>query len=286
MAQVIPSRPEPDQVWLEIVIPARNEAARLPAGLALLCEKAETLPFNVAILVVDSASTDSTAEIVRRWPDGPVPVRLLRCERGGKGAAVRTGLLATRAPLVGFCDADMATDLSALDVAIGLLTAGHSMVIGSRAHAESVVEVRHSAVRRSGATVFRMLGRTIAPEVADSQCGFKFFAGPLARCAALAMAAVGFAFDLELIARCQRLGADPMEIPVRWRDVPGSTFSVTRHSLVICLELASIWFMLRAVDRQSRSVRAGAPFPLPAAAADHEPVSFAELGGNESVALP
>jgi len=286
MAKVIPPRPEPEQLWLEIVIPARNEAARLPAGLALLCEKAATYPFSVGILVVDSASSDGTAQIVSGWPDGPVPVRLLRCERGGKGAAVRAGLLATRAPLVGFCDADMATDLSALDVAVSLLTSGHSMVIGSRSHSESVVENRHSAVRRSGAAVFRMLARTIAPTVADSQCGFKFFAGPSVRRAALVLTATGFAFDLELIARCQRLGAEPTEIPVRWRDAPGSTFSVLRHSPGICLEVASIWFTLRAADRQRRAAPAGAPFPLPAAAADHQPASFAELGGNEPVALP
>ena len=43
---------------LEIVVPARNEARRLPEGLAALCHKAATLPLPTAIIVVDSASTD------------------------------------------------------------------------------------------------------------------------------------------------------------------------------------------------------------------------------------
>src|SRR5215469_2284891 len=111
---------------IEIVVPAHNEAARLPEGLAALCRKAVTLPLRTAILVVDSASTDETGRLVREWPAGPVPVGLLRCEQPGKGYAVRAGLLATRAPFVGFCDADMATDLSALDVALRLLAAGDS----------------------------------------------------------------------------------------------------------------------------------------------------------------
>lgn len=216
--------------WLEIVVPARNEAARLPAGLAALIAKARTLPAGVEILVVDNASTDDTAEIVRNWPEGPIPVRLLSCERLGKGAAVRLGLLATRAPYVGFCDADMATDLSALDVATDLLRGGASMVLGSRSHPDSVVEDRHSYLRRLGAAAFRGLARISAPGVRDTQCGFKFFSGPIARSAAESLRATGFSFDIELIARCRRQGARPIEIPVTWYDRPGSTFSVWAHS--------------------------------------------------------
>src|SRR6516225_722780 len=151
---------------IEIVVPARNEARRLPDGLAALYRKAAALPVPAAILVVDSASTDRTGEVVRRWPAGPVPVRLVHCARPGKGVAVRAGLLATRAPFVGFCDADMATDLSALDVAISFLAAGHTLVIGSRGLSGSVVEARSSALRGIGAALFRTGARAIVPGTA------------------------------------------------------------------------------------------------------------------------
>src|SRR5215468_705074 len=153
----IPSATDPPVI--EIVVPARNEARRLPEGLSALCAKAATLPLRTAILVVDSASTDATADVVRRWPPGPVPVGLLRCDRPGKGVAVRAGLLATQAPFVGFCDADMATDLSALDVAVSFLAAGHPLVIGSRAVFGSVVEARSDALRGAGAALFRAVAR-------------------------------------------------------------------------------------------------------------------------------
>jgi glycosyltransferase involved in cell wall biosynthesis len=236
-----PAPPAIHPASIEIVVPAHNEAARLPAGLAALCRKAVTLPLRVAIIVVDSASTDGTGELVREWPAGPVPVGLLRCERPGKGRAVRAGLLATRAPFVGYCDADMATDLSALDQAIRLLAAGDPVVIGSRALPASVVEARSSAARRVGATAFRALARRIVPCVADTQCGFKFFSGPLARQAALPLRTAGFAFDVELMANCVRLGADLTEIPVRWRDIPNSTFSVRRHSAAAFRDVISLW---------------------------------------------
>jgi glycosyltransferase involved in cell wall biosynthesis len=153
-----------ERAAIEIVVPARNEARRLPEGLARLCQQAAALPMRAAVVVVDSASTDATAAAVRDFPRGPVPVSLLRCERPGKGIAVRAGLLATRAPFVGFCDAEMATDLAALEVAVGLLAAGHPMVIGSRALDGSVVEARSSAVRRVGAATFRALARQIVPD--------------------------------------------------------------------------------------------------------------------------
>jgi dolichyl-phosphate beta-glucosyltransferase len=232
--------------WLEIVIPARNEERRLPAGLAELSAAVTALPAGVTVVVVDNASDDRTADIVREWPAGPVPVRLLRCDKPGKGAAVRTGLLATCAPYVGFCDADMATDPVAIAVAIRLLKAGNPVVLGSRSHPGSEVEDRHTLIRRGGAAVFRASTRVIVPDVADTQCGFKFFHGEIARAAAARLRVTGFAFDVELIARCVRLGATPVEIPVRWRDMGGSTFSVWRHSAASFAELAMAWLALRS----------------------------------------
>lgn len=258
-------------MWLEIIVPARNEQARLPAGLTQLCAKAAVLPAGVEVIVVDSASTDRTAAIAEEWPSGPVPVRLIRAERPGKGAAVRAGLLASRAPLVGFCDADMAADLSVLDAALVQLQDGHQVVIGSRAHPAAVVEVRHSAVRKAGAAVFRGLARTIVPGVGDTQCGFKFFSGPLARQAAAGLRATGFAFDIELLARCRQLGGDLLEIPVSWRDVPGSTFSVRKHAVTSFAEVALIGLALRTEsawpDAEARQAAAGLAGPLPVAAA-------------------
>jgi dolichyl-phosphate beta-glucosyltransferase len=139
----------------------------------------------------------------------------------------------------------MATDLGAMDAALRLLTAGYGAVIGSRAHHASQVEDRRSPARKVGAAVFRTLARGIVPGVTDTQCGFKFFSGPLARAAALPLRTTGFAFDIELIANCLRLGATLTEIPVRWRDVPGSTFSVRRHSTSAFRDIASIWLRSR-----------------------------------------
>jgi len=55
------------------------------------------------------------------------------------------------------------------------------MVVASRALDGSVTDERHSQTRRLGAAAFRALARQVVPGATDTQCGFKFFAGPLAR---------------------------------------------------------------------------------------------------------
>lgn len=229
----------PAGTMLDIVVPARNEAGRLESGLATLSGRLARLDVECAIIVVDNASTDGTADIVRDW-SGPVPVHLRYCGRPGKGAAVRTGLLATSAPYVGFCDADMATDLEILDDVLAMLRTGTQVIVGSRRHPESDVEIYSHPLRRVGALAFNRLCREMTGGIVDTQCGFKFFAGPLAREAAVGLRTTGFAFDVELLMHCRRLGAGIAEIPVIWRDMPGSTFSVHRHAGNCLLELLRI----------------------------------------------
>ncbi|GGV09238.1 glycosyl transferase [Actinomadura cremea] len=261
-------------VLLEVVVPARNEADRLPAGLRLLSDKLAGLPVRAEVIVVDNASTDGTAEIARSWR-GPVPVRLVRCDRPGKGAAVRAGLLATRAPWVGFMDADMATDLAALDDVLDLLDDGRPVVVGSRRHDRSIVQAYALPVRRLGAVTFNRIVRDMAGGVADTQCGFKFFAGPLARAAAADLRTAGFSFDVELLAHCVRRGAEVTAIPVVWRDRPGSTFSVRRHSLRCLVDLA----LIRArASGPPETARVPAQAPAPSGEAAGLPSSRAASG--------
>jgi dolichyl-phosphate beta-glucosyltransferase len=254
--------PDEGPALLEVVVPARNEASRLGTGLSLLSEKLAGLPVPAAVLVVNNASTDATPEIVRGWA-GPVPVNLVQCPTRGKGAAVRAGLLATSAPYVGFCDADMATDLDALDTVLRMLMGdGAAVVVGSRRHHASAVETRHRPLRRLGALAFNGLCRGLAEGIPDTQCGFKFFSGRLARSVAAELGTAGFAFDVELLMRCANHGARIVDIPVRWRDVPGSTFALRRHAL------ECVWDVLRLRVLARRLTGLGA---VPAGSARAEP---------------
>ena len=243
--------------FLDIVVPARNEVERLPRTLTPLRTELAKLDVPCVVTVVDNASEDGTAELVLAQPAGPVPVRLVRCATLGKGNAVRAGVRASTAKYVGFCDADLATALDGLPRILELLDGGTHIVIGSRALTESVVSVRHSAARQWGAAFFRWSVRRVISSVADTQCGFKFFEGHLARTLFEQVSCGGFAFDVEVLARAERGGFRIVETPVHWVDVAGSSFSPLRDGLRSFLDVAAIDRRLR---REARlAVRATVP---------------------------
>ncbi|MEU5906200.1 glycosyltransferase [Micromonospora sp. NPDC047527] len=247
-----------DVVVLDVVVPAFNEALRLPDTLILLRAALADLGVPCRVTVVDNASTDGTAEVVTGAPAGPVPVRLLWCGKPGKGFAVRTGVLASDARYVGFCDADLATAPAILGRVLSLLTEGADAVVGSRAHPESVVQERHSLLRRWGAVAFRGAVRQVVRGVSETQCGFKFFGNDVARRAFAPLRCGGFAFDVEVLGRAERAGARLVEVPVNWVDMPGSRFSPLRHGWQSFVDVAKIQWRLRGAG-----VAPAMPMPMP-----------------------
>jgi dolichyl-phosphate beta-glucosyltransferase len=232
---------------LQIVVPAFNEAARLPATIELLgAWLRDNLPpwGGVEVIVVDNASTDGTSEVARGLSTPELPVTVVHCARPGKGAAVRAGILSTTADLVGFVDADGATSFEALGTAVSLIQGGADIAIGSRAVAGSVTMTRHSVLRERGAAVYRWSTARLVPGIRDTQCGFKFFRGSLARRVWAEARIDGFSFDVEVLGRARLLGATVAEFPVTWVDVPGSTFSPARHGVESFRELAEIRVLL------------------------------------------
>lgn len=243
-----------DTVDLTLVVPVRNEEHRLPSCLAGVTSVLSALPWTTEVLIVDNASTDRSVEVAERWRpvagSHGVALRVESCPRKGKGAAVRTGMLAAEGSYLGFCDADLATDMAALHPALDLLTAGANVVVGSRMHPDSRVEVRHSAARQAGAWLFRRSVARVVPDVGDTQCGFKFFDRATARAVFDPLRTPGFAFDVEILARAARLGARIAEIPVLWQDIPGSKFSPLRDG----------WRSFAAVNAIHRHLAAEVPY--------------------------
>ncbi|MER7460252.1 glycosyltransferase [Micromonospora sp. NPDC126480] len=233
---------------LDVVVPSYNEERRLPDTLVVLRAALADLGVPCRVTVVDNASTDGTARVAAEAPAGPVPVRVLHCAERGKGFAVRTGVLASDARYVGFCDADLATALDDLGQVLTLLSHDADVVVGSRAHPGSTVEDRHSPLRRWGAVAFRGAVRQIVRTVGETQCGYKFFRGDVAHRAFEPLRCGGFAFDVEVLGRAERAGARLVEIPVNWVDVPGSTFSTLRHGWRSFVDVAAISWRLRRVE--------------------------------------
>ncbi|CAM5617859.1 glycosyl transferase [Streptomyces tanashiensis] len=236
----LPRRLVRPPVELELLIPAFNEQRRLPSTVAATVDYLTTRPWSSAVVVVDNNSADGTLDVLGRFADSPVPVHAIGCSDQGKGAAVRRGIETSSARFIGFADADNATPVDTLDRVMRLLRAGHGAVIASRHAPGARLDVEQPLLRRGGGLLFRTLAHLSLPGVADTQCGFKFFAGPLARAIVRDCHIDGFAFDVELLARIVRAGRDVVEVPVVWHDVPGSTFSARRDGLRSMADLLRI----------------------------------------------
>lgn len=224
----IPTAVLRDPCHLEILIPARDEVRRLPLTLARTVRYLESQPYSASVVVVDNGSVDQTSDLVARVWSERVPVRLTGCAEPGKGAAVRRGLLTSRARFVGYMDADLATPIETLDSVMPLLDDFH-VVIGSRRIAGATLAKRQPPHRAATGVVFRAMTNRVLPGFADTQCGFKFFPGEVARAVARHLRIDGFAFDVELLKAIIGMGIAVKEIPVVWSDQKGSTLRAFPH---------------------------------------------------------
>jgi len=212
-----------------VVIPAFNEAQRLPPFLEKVVAYFEGRDEPYEVIVADDGSTDGTPEIVEAGRLGAV--RVLRLQpNGGKGAAVRAGMLAATGVYRLFADADGATPIEELKRLEPMLVAGADVVIGSRVLVDPGVSVTTRPHRVAAGRVFNWLvARVGLRGVADSQCGFKAFTAPAAGRLFGALSTRGFGFDVELLLRAKAAGCRIVEVPVNWADQAGSKVSVLRH---------------------------------------------------------
>ena len=123
--------PAPD---LAVIIPAFNEIGGITQTLTRVREVLADLPGSTEIIVVDDGSTDGTGDRAREAGAEVVAHPYNR----GYGAALKTGVLKTRAPLVMIMDADCTYPPEAIPRLLAK-TSQADMVVGSRALSSSGV---------------------------------------------------------------------------------------------------------------------------------------------------
>lgn len=216
---------------ISIVIPAYNEALRLPSYLSEVIQFTRSLPNPVEIIVVDDGSTDGTGNYVRSLMTATPNLQLLVMpNNAGKGAAVRRGVLAAQGEYVLFTDADGSTPIGET---VKLLTAayeGGDVVIASRRLGESI---EHRSLFRGllGSVFYRLTNLMAIPGIADTQCGFKLFPRESARQLFSSLREDGWAFDVEMLYLAQKLGMTIVEVPVHWTAVKGSKIDPLHDAL-------------------------------------------------------
>jgi len=229
-----------------VVIPCFNEAARIGETLRLTNDYLVKNSPQGELIVVNDGSTDRTSAIAgEALARARVATRLLEnFPNRGKGAAVRSGLLAAQMPIGLFFDADLSTPLEEIPKVIEPIANGDiDLAFGSRALDRKLIG-RHQPWRREqGGRVFNLLVRLATGlPFWDTQCGFKAFRLDVCRPILEAAHIQGFAFDVELLFLAQRAGFRLREVPVRWNHAEGSKISFVKDSLRMLREV----FLLRA----------------------------------------
>ena len=247
--------PEPYRV--AVVIPAFNEADRLPDTLRSIA-RVELPGIRLErVLVIDNGSTDGTGTLAERiGRELGLPLTVTRGRGGGKGAALRgaiPGLVRDEPGLDGvlFMDADNATDLS--ELAAFRLGDAPAVWIGSRYLPGSQVtwlRGRPSFPRRVLSRGMRAAARSLLGlRERDTQCGFKLVPAAWADQLFSALRTEGWTFDAELLARAHRAGLAVREVPVRWVERPGSKVRPVQDGLRSLLELVRIRLWLAREGR-------------------------------------
>ena len=205
---------------ISVVIPCFNEERRIVPTVERIVAFLGQRPEAWELIVVDDGSKDRTSDVVRERFAGTPAVRIVRHDvNHGKGFAVREGALASRGDHVLFSDADLSTPIEELDGLEAKAAEGFDLVVASRVVPGARITTPQPARRRFSGLVFRTLVRGLGlSRVHDTQCGFKLLRRESVAPVLRAIETGGFAFDVELIARCERAGLRVAEVPVEWRD--------------------------------------------------------------------
>ena len=210
---------------LSLVIPAYNEEARLGATLQRLRGWLQAPRPPAEILVVDDGSADRTVAIARAALEGTRGSVLTGEPNRGKGYAVRRGVLAATGRTVLITDADLSTPIEEHDkLAAAMLAHGLHVAIGSRALYGS--QGQNPLRQLMGKTFNRIMRGMTGLPFQDTQCGFKLLDRAATRPIVERMVVDRFAFDVEFLYLCRQASLRVEEVPVVWRNAPGSKVSL------------------------------------------------------------
>jgi dolichyl-phosphate beta-glucosyltransferase len=241
----VPELPEGrGAVDLSMVIPAYNEARRLPPTLERLRDYLDAGADSYEVLVVDDGSDDDTVAVAqavaRDWRQLEVLTLPLN---QGKGAAVREGMLHARGALRAFSDADLSTPIEELPRLRSHLGGACHVAIASRDAPGSDIQVHQPRWREfMGRTYNRILRVLVLPGIRDTQCGFKLFTSEAAEACFGPLETFRFGFDAEVLVRAHRRGWEIAEVPVRWRHVEESRVGGIGDALRMLYDLVRLRF--------------------------------------------
>jgi dolichyl-phosphate beta-glucosyltransferase len=202
--------------FLSIIIPAYNEEHRLPSSLEKIIQFIDRCGYQAEVIVVDDGSTDRTVEIVQQFQKNSNLVKLVQLQHGGKGHAVRAGMLQAEGEFLFLADSDLSMPIDELPKFLPPALDDYDIAIGSR-EIPGAVRYDEPFYRHFIGRVFNLLVRLLAvPGISDTQAGFKCFRRPAARKLFSLQTIDGWGFDVEILMLAQKRKMKIVEVPIHW----------------------------------------------------------------------
>lgn len=238
------------EIYLSVIIPAYNEADRIPKTLKIISSYLERQPYSYEILVVCDGPKDRTADVVRDLSLFTPKLKLIdRKKNMGKGYTIKEGMLAAKGKVRLFTDADNATDISYFDKMRPLFDRGYDVVISTRDPKDSegagqdVSQPWHKRLMGNMGNLYIQF--MAVPGIWDTQNGFKAFRNYAAGKIFSITKINRWAFDVEVLALARKLGYKIGIIPIHWINDPKSHVSLLAYFKVL-FDVAKIrWNLMR-----------------------------------------
>jgi glycosyltransferase involved in cell wall biosynthesis len=230
---------------LTIVFPCYNEGKKLKKNAITTMDYLKGIGLdNYEILIVNDGSNDGTLnyiiELKELYPD---KIKVIHYkDNKGKGYAVKKGISEASGDYVLFMDADLSTDLSAIETCLTLAQSGENpIIIGSRRLKESQLVVPQSFGRKLVGTCCKIYtNMQLKLNLNDTQCGFKFFETSTAKKLVEKQTIDRWAFDAELLFIAKLNNIPIKEIPVKWENDEDSKVTVVDASIKFAKDLKKI----------------------------------------------
>jgi dolichyl-phosphate beta-glucosyltransferase len=226
--------------FLSIIIPAHNEAERLPPTLAQINTFLNKQDYAAEVLVVENGSSDDTLAIADQYKDHMPNLRVFSISERGKGLAVKHGMLEALGDYRFLCDADLSMPVEQISRFIPPALDPVDVAIGSREIPGSK-RFNEPGYRHWIGRIFNAMVRwLVLPRLHDSQCGFKCFREEVAEAVFPLQTLDGMSFDSEVLFIARKKGFVIQEIAIDWFFNPDSRVRLIQDSMRMAFDLLKI----------------------------------------------
>jgi glycosyltransferase involved in cell wall biosynthesis len=225
---------------LSIIIPAFNEAKRLPKTLEQVFNFVRSQTYDSEVLIIENGSSDRTFEVAQEYADKNPQCLAIRNPVRGKGLAVREGMLMATGQYLFMCDADLSMPITEINRFLPPVLENFDIAIASR-EAKGSARYNEPAYRHWGGRGINLLIRFLAlPGLRDTQCGFKCFRADIAKDIFKYQTFSGISFDPEVLYIARLRGYKIVELPIPWYYSDESRINLLTDTLALIRDLLTI----------------------------------------------